>query len=145
MAFEFSLETVLRFRESVEKREELALEKILAEMAIVRRQAEEVGREIENARELLDQAMREMLPAVHLEAMTERIEAAVARKKELIASLAELDRQREIQTAKYQAARYRRQMLSDMRAQQHQAYEQERDRAEQKFLDDIFAARAQRS
>jgi flagellar biosynthesis chaperone FliJ len=36
-------------------------------------------------------------------------------------------------------------MLSDMEERQRDAYELERTRSEQKFVDDIFAARAQRS
>jgi flagellar biosynthesis chaperone FliJ len=36
-------------------------------------------------------------------------------------------------------------MLSDMQTRQHDAFEQERSRSEQKVLDDIFGARAQRN
>ena len=45
----------------------------------------------------------------------------------------------------YQLAHRNRQMLTDMSTRQREAYDQERVRAEQKFLDDIFAARLQRS
>jgi len=36
-------------------------------------------------------------------------------------------------------------MLSNMQARQRDAYVQELNRAEQKFLDDVFANRAQRN
>jgi flagellar export protein FliJ len=144
MGFRFSLAAVLRFRESVEKREELALQKLLLEMSRMRREIERLGTEIVRAHQAQNQAMQTPLAAVHLQSMLKEIDAIADRKKALIASLAALDREREIQTKKYQAAHRDRQMLSDMQSKQLDVYEQERARAQQKFLDDIFAARAQR-
>lgn len=144
MGFRFSLAAVLRFRESVEKREELALQKLLLEMSRMRREIERLGTDIVRAHQAQNQAMQTPLAAVHLQSMLKEIDAIADRKKALIASLAALDREREIQTKKYQAAHRDRQMLSDMQSKQLDVYEQERARAQQKFLDDIFAARAQR-
>src|SRR5581483_1759373 len=144
MGFRFSLAAVLRFRESVEKREELALQKLLLEMSRMRREIERLGTEIVRAHQAQNQAMQTPLAAVHLQSMLKEIDAIADRKKALIASLAALDREREIQTKKYPAAHRDRQMLSDMQSKQLDVYEQERARAQQKFLDDIFAARAQR-
>jgi flagellar biosynthesis chaperone FliJ len=76
--------------------------------------------------------------------MLKQTDLLADRKKALIESLAALDRERDIQTRRYQAAHRDRQMLSDMSARKKEAYEQERTRAQQKFLDDIFATRAQR-
>jgi len=144
MGFRFSLAAVLRFRESVEKREELALQKLLLEMSRIRREIERLNAEIVRAHQARNQAMQTPLAAVHLQSMLKEIDTIADRRKALIASLANLDREREIQTKKYQAAHRDRQMLSDMQAKQLDVYEQERTRAQQKFLDDIFAARAQR-
>jgi flagellar FliJ protein len=144
MAFRFPLATVLRFRASVEKREDLALQMLLLEMARTRRQIEQMTTEIEGAHVARSKAMQNPIVAFQIQVMDNDIETAADRKKKLLESLAALDRQRDIQTRKYQAAHRDRQTLSDMSIQQREAYDQERARTEQKFLDDIFATRARR-
>lgn len=144
MAFRFSLATVLRFRESVEKREELALQKTLLEMARAQREIERITSEIAVAQEARNRAMQNPLPASHIQGMLNDIEAAAERRKKLLQTLTVLEHQHRLQTQKYQDAHRDRQMLSDMRTKKRDVYEQERARATQKFLDDIFAARAQR-
>lgn len=145
MAFRFSLATVLRFRESVEKSEERVLQKLLLEMARVRHEIERVTAGIAGAQEARNQALQQPLAAAHLQIILSEMNAATETRKALRASLDALDREREVQTAKYQAAHRDRQMLSDMFTRQKDAYERERVRADQKFLDDLFASRAQRS
>lgn len=145
MGFRFPLATVLRHRQAVEKREEQALQRLLAEMSRVQQQIDALTTDVAGARLLLDQAMQQSLPAVHIESMMNQIESAIFRKQELLASLAELHRQREVQNRKYQLAHNDCQMLSDMEARQREAYAQERVRADQKALDDIFVRRVQRS
>jgi len=145
MAFRFSLATVLLFRQSVEKREELALQKILMEMARTRKEIQEITTAIAAAHAARNQAMLNPLPASHVQDMLSDTDAAAERKKKLIESLAVLEREHQAQTRKYQAAHRDRQMLSDMQSRQREAYDQERARATQKFLDDIFAARLHRS
>lgn len=145
MPFQFPLATVLRFKRSVEKQEELALQKILVAMSQVQHQVDTLTTDIARARESLDQALQQLLPAVHVESMIDQINGALGRKQELLDSLAELHRQREMQTRKYQAAHNSRKMLSDMQARQRDAYGQERARAEQKFLDEIFVSRTHRN
>lgn len=145
MAFRFTLATVLRFRESVEKREELTLQRILLDMARVRHEIEQITTAMITAHDAREQAMRNTLPASHLHGMLKDAEAAAERKKNLLQSLAALEQQHRLQAAKYQAAHRDRQMLSDMKTKKRDAYEQERARATQKFLDDIFAARSMRS
>lgn len=145
MAFRFSLATVLLFRQSVEKREELALQKILMEMARTRKEIQEITTAIAAAHAARNQAMLSPLPASHVQDMLSDTDAAAERRKKLIESLAVLEREHQAQTKKYQAAHRDRQMLSDMQSRQREAYDQERARATQKFLDDIFAARMHRS
>lgn len=145
MAFRFSLATVLRYRESLEKREEVALQKVLLEMARIRREVTHLEAEIASAQEARSKALLHPIAAAEVQMMLRSVEAMEDRKKALIASLHALEPTRLTQMKKYQAAHRDRQMLSDMCARQLDAYEQERTRAQQKFLDDIFAARAQRS
>lgn len=145
MAFRFPLATVLHYRESLEKREDLALQKLLLEMARIRREIAQIEAQIARAQEARSKALLQPIAAVEVQTMLKAIDAMGDRKKALAKSLDALDHQRIIQMKKYQGAHRDRQMLSDMQARQLDAYEQERSRAEQKFLDDIFAARAQRN
>jgi flagellar export protein FliJ len=144
MAFRFPLATVLRFRESIEKREELALQKLLLESARIRRELDRLAEEIAKAQETRSKAMLQPLAAVHIQMMLNAIDSLADRRKTLTASLEAVEQERARQTQKYQAAHRDRLMLSDMCDRHRDAYEQERARAQQKMLDDLFAARAQR-
>ena len=144
MAFEFPLATVLRYRESIEKQEERALGIIVAELAQVWSRIDDLAQQIETARQTLEQAMRQTLPAIEVSMMAHQIEGMVQRRQELIDSATELEHQRQAQNQKYQVAYSSRRMLSDMQDRQREAYEQERVRAEQKLLDGLYASRAQR-
>lgn len=144
MAFRFSLATVLRYRESLEKREELELQKLLLECARIRREIDRVTEEIANAQAARSKAMLQPVPALHIQTMLNAIDSMTDRRKALAVSLDAVEQDRERQAQKYQVAHRDRQMLTDMRERYHYAYEQEHDRAQQKMLDDLFAARAQR-
>jgi flagellar export protein FliJ len=145
MPFRFPLSTVLRYRLSVERREEIALGKILVEIARTRQQIEKLTADIALRQRARNESLSKPIPAYDLQFAASEINAAIDRRKMLIESLAPLDVQRRTQMKVYQAAHRDRQMLSEMATRQRDAYEQERARAEQKFTDDIFAARAQRS
>lgn len=144
MAFRFNLASVLAVRESLERREELALTKIQLEMARVRHEIENVNAELAEAQRMREECMREPIPAVQLQTMLRAADAAAERKKKLVASLVVLDRQRGEQMCAYQSARRARQVLSDLRAQHLELWEQEQVRTQQKILDDIFVSRSQR-
>jgi flagellar export protein FliJ len=145
MAFRFSLAMVLRFRESIERREELALQRIVQDIGRVRHQILELTGQIERALDARNNAMLKPIAASQLQGVLSAIEAAKESRKQLVASLEPLEQRRREQTKVYQAAHRDRQMLSDMEERARAAYEQEYTRKEQKFLDDVFAARAQRN
>lgn len=145
MAFRFSLATVLRFRESVEKREELLLQKVLLGIARAHREIEQLNIAIAAAQDARNEAMQNPLPASHLLDVLNDIQAAVGRRNHLLDSLQTLDRQRVLQTQRYQAAHRERQMLSDIKTKQRDTYDQLQARTEQKFLDDIFIARSRQN
>jgi flagellar FliJ protein len=145
MAFRFSLATVLRLRESIERREERALQKIQMEMARVSRQIEELNAGIARARSERDEALRQTMPASHLQAMLGQTESAIEGRKALQATMAELEEQRQRQLKIYQAAHRDHETLIDMRNQQRDAYLRGQARMEQKYLDDIFIARRHQS
>lgn len=145
MAFSFSLASLLRLRESIERQEELALQRILVEISQVQHRVDAVIADIERARRQVDRAMQQIVPAIHLESMTNQILDAVQLKQELLVSLAQLHQKRDLQSRKFREAHNSRRMLSDMQARQIESYLQERARAEQKALDDLFAHRSRRN
>jgi flagellar export protein FliJ len=145
MPFRFSLATVLRIRESLEKREERALQKIQLEMAHVLRQIEELNAEIAKSHEMREQEMAQLIPASHLHMLLWQVQAAGEKRVTLFQNLLALEHQRDQQIKVYQQAHRDRETLTDMSNQQRDLYEQEQARGEQKSLDDIFMARRHRS
>src|SRR5580698_9595565 len=120
MPFRFSLATVLQIRESLEKREERALQKIQLEMARVLHQIEELNAEIAKSHKMREQEMAQPIPASHLHMLLWQVQAAGEKRGMLFQNLLALEQQRDL-------------------------YEQEQARGEQKSLDDIFMARRHRS
>jgi flagellar export protein FliJ len=145
MPFQFSLATVLKVRESLEKREERALQKIQLEMAHVLRQIEELTEQIAKTHQAREQAMAQPIPASHLQTLLAQAQAAAERKIALFQALRTLEQQRDRQIKVYQQAHRDRETLTDMSNKQRDIYEQDQARAEQKTLDDIFMARRHRS
>jgi flagellar export protein FliJ len=145
MAFRFSLATVLRLRESIERREENALKKIQLEMARVSRQIDELNAKIAGAQVERDTELRQPMPAGHLQAMLAETQSTVETRDALQETLRELDLQRRKQLKVYQTAHRDHEMLIDMRNRQRDAYLQEQARLQQKYLDDIFIARHHRN
>jgi len=90
MGFKFPLATVLRLKQSIERQEELALQRILLDISRVQHQIEALTSDIAHARQLMDQAMQRMLPAILVQSMTSQIDGAVKRRQELVHALSEL-------------------------------------------------------
>jgi flagellar export protein FliJ len=145
MAFQFSLATVLRVRESVEKREERALQKIQFEIVRVLGVLEELSAAIAHAHEAREQALQRSIPAGHLHSFQWEAQAALEKQKALHHQLRNLEQERDQQINVYRAALRDREMLTDMLDKQRDAYDQEQARAQQKNIDDIFTARRHRS
>jgi flagellar FliJ protein len=144
MAFRFPLATVLRVRESIEKREENALQRIQLEMARVARQIEELNAAVAQAHARQNRALREPMRAGELHATLAQIEAAAREKNALLLALQGLEQQRLKQMKVYQAAHRDHETMINMRNEKRDAYELENARSQQKYLDDIFMARRHR-
>jgi len=144
MGFRFTLASVLRLRESIEQREELALQRIQFELARTRRSLDDAETQIESRSRSRDESLAKAIPAYQLQDLENGIEEAKATRLVLLDALGKLFEERDRQMKIYQAARSGRQMLTDLRAQKRSEWEQEQVRVQQKQLDDIFAARMQR-
>jgi flagellar FliJ protein len=145
MGFRFTLASVLRFRESIEEREELALKKVEFELARVRRRIDELTQELAKASDERDAALQKSMEAFRLKNWQDEMNASSETKQILVETLATLKSQRDAQMRLYQAARVNRRTLTDLQKQQQGLWEQEQVRIEQKQLDDIFSSRLQRS
>jgi hypothetical protein len=132
-------------RESIEKREERALQRIQLEMARVARQIEELNESLKNAHETREQALRRAMPAGELQAMLYQAQTAVETRNALLLKLQQLEEQRLKQMKIYQAAHRDHETMINLFNEQRDLYEVEQDRAQQKYLDDIFMGRRHRS
>jgi flagellar FliJ protein len=145
MAFRFTLATVLRYRESIETREERALRKIQLEMARVSRQIDEADAAIAQSQNARNQRLQQPTPAGQLQTMLWEAQGAVEKRKTLLQTLQALEQQRNQQLQIYQAAHRNHETLINLANEQRSAYELAETRAQQKYLDDIFMARRHRS
>jgi len=144
MGFRFTLDSVLRFRQGIEKREELALQKVQFEAARVRRRIDELTEELTRAGNEREEALQNSMQAFKLMNLQEEINAVIETRQALLETLAVLKSQSEAQMKVYQTARVNRRMLTDLQKQQREAWEQSQHRIEQKRMDDVFASRMQR-
>ena len=145
MPFRFSLASVLRVRESIERREELALQRVEMEVVRVKHRIDELTDELARAGEARENALRNSIPAYDLQSMDAQMNAALDAKQILLDTLQTLQQQRDAQMKLYQVAYNGRQMLTDLLEQKKNEYKQEQDHAQQKRIDDLFASRWQRN
>lgn len=141
MAFRFSLDAVLRFRQSVEHSEEAILLRIVQEIAQVELELRQVDAEQVRIREQRERDLKLKLPAVHLKEIAIRELELKALADGLRFRLRQLETQRLGQLAIYQTARQDREVLSELRKRHRQSYHLEQKRQEQRMLDDSFLAR----
>jgi flagellar export protein FliJ len=144
MAFRFPLATVLRVKESLEKREERELQRIQLEMARIAHQMEQLTEAMTKAYAVRNQALQQALPAGQLHTMLWEAQAAAEAKNALRVTLQGLEEQRLKQMKVYLAAHREHETIINLFNEQRDAYEVEQTRAQQKYLDDIFIARRQR-
>ena len=145
MPYRFPLATVLRLRESVQRQEERALQKILFEMARVTRQIHWLTAEISAAGNDEERAMQRPIPAGQVRMLASKKQAAIEKRTALTRHRQTLEQERDRQLDIYHAAYRNSETLIELRDSKRDEYEQEKTRADQKRLDDIFASRRQRS
>jgi flagellar export protein FliJ len=142
MAFHFSLNGVLRLRESLEKAELQQLRAIAAAVASSRADLDSLDKNIETARRwTLDAtATRGLTGAeLHFEVLRESVLQTV--RSSLAEKLAALERKRDEQQQRYLQARRQREILSNLYQRQLAAYRLEQSRREQQRIDELFLIR----
>jgi len=141
MAFQFSLNTVLRVRGILEEQEERMLQKILFEIAqtieaMARADEEMVRLDASRHDEVLKQIIGNQVHDAYGKMM-----GLKQTRKDLEERLGKLQQLRDRQLVVYKTARQNREMLTDMREVKRGEYESDVSRREQKTLDDNYIAR----
>ena len=142
MAFHFPLETLLRLRHSLERKERMALEDLARRIAAVRLEIVALQKERRAALALQSSGLVSGLNASEMH-FTQACEAVLeARHRRLTDQLLELEKQYRRQQALFLEARQKREILENLRDRQETDYRREWDRREQQGVDDLFLMRA---
>jgi flagellar export protein FliJ len=141
MAFHFSLDSVLHYRQSIEHQQELRLRAANQRVARVRNMVEHLdGRR----RELNSRQAEELSAGVTAAELRFELqcEAELLRqRRELEQQLAGLEKVRDQQRVIFQQARRTRETLEAVRDQQLRVYQKAAARRQQRGLDDLFLMR----
>jgi flagellar export protein FliJ len=145
MSFRFSLAAVLRYRESIEQREYLVLEKLQQEVNRVDQRIREVEGDYSTASQNRAAELAQGIRAAELQATYEYQRALEQQLEALQIRLQELKTKWRQQLAAYQMARRNRETLDKLREKQFDLYTREQAKREQAVIDDLFLARRGRS
>jgi flagellar export protein FliJ len=141
MAFRYSLQSLLRLRQSLERQEEQRLFAIAALVARLRAEMDRFERDNLEVRRagLLELAEASSGAALQFAAICGA--AYETARKKLESQLAEAERKRLTQLAVYHAARQKCEILQGLKERQKEAYELEFARHEQQTADEAFLIR----
>lgn len=141
MAFRFTLDVLLRVRQSVERQQELLLQEANQRLAGLRRRMEEVDAQLA---QLTARKMRQLesgFSAAELQfdllCRSVVLQQRAALEQEMAQAEAMRDARREI----FREARRQREVIDTLRTHQLQAHRQQEMRQEQRRLDDMFLLR----
>lgn len=141
MAFRFSLQPVLRLRQSYERREELRLATIVAYLSQLRNELEGVLRERFAASENLAARLQAGMISSEYQFELAGLARLWERQHHIVQQIAQAERDRALQEQSYREAQKRRKILENLRARRLAAFRQVQARREQQQLDDVFAVR----
>jgi flagellar export protein FliJ len=145
MPFHFPLAAVLKFRESVERREYLALVRIHHETMAVEaqlRQTEELRLAAVQHREA---DLTKGVPSVLLQDEFHREFALEQRRDALKGKLKEIKLQHAAHLKSYRDARQKREVIDELRKHNLEAYTRKQAKQQQAAMDDLFLSRHRRT
>lgn len=141
MPFQYSLQSVLRLRESFERQEEQRLFAFAAVVARIRAQLEEHDRRHRESRIALLQELSAGSSGAVLQFSSICDAASAVCRKRLLQDLQQAENQRLAQLRVYQSARQKREILEGLRERQEAVYQLEFARREQQRADEFFLLR----
>src|SRR5271165_187048 len=144
MSFQFPLAAVLRYRESLEQREYLALEKIQQEIVRVQLRISKTENDCAVATQSRLAELTQGTRAAVVQSAYEYQRALEQQLEKLLALLQELKTKWRQQLACYEMARRNRETLEKLREKQLDAYRREQAKRGQAVIDDLFLSRRRR-
>jgi len=141
MAFEFSLDPILRLQSSRERMERLRLIAINAAITRVRAAMAEIDAESCRSRERLQLALAQGVMNIEVQLETISANARAEQKRVLERKLVELSRRQARQRAIYQQVKQKCEVLANLRSRRLAEYRIEESRQEQRALDEIYLLR----
>ncbi len=142
MSFHFTLNGVLRLRQSLERAELQRLQALATAMARTRDEIESLEKVMETGqRRVSDAVAAAGVTGAELHFELARGVVLIALRSELLNELSELEQQRRAQQVRYLQARMQREILSNLRKRQLADYERDQSRREQQAIDELFLIR----
>lgn len=145
MPFHFPLAAVLRYRESMEQREHLALERLQQEIARIEVRMRQIGGVRSTATQAVLAELTRGTRAADVQAAYEHQRALEQQHEALQTLLQELKKQWRQQLVIYELARRNRETVENLRQRQLDAYSREQAKHQQAVIDDLFLMRRRRS
>lgn len=144
MPFHFPLAAVLRFRESIEQREHLVLEKIQQDIVRVELRIRQAENDCSVATQSRLAELTQGTRAAVLQSAYEYQRVLEQQSEALQALLQELKTKWRQQLACYELARRNRETLEKLREKQLDVYTRAQAKREQAVIDDLFLSRRRR-
>jgi len=141
VAFEFSLNALLRLRQSLEKAELQRLQGTVARCIRVRLRIGSVTQEIKDLRNTMQESAARGVTGAELHFQGLEVAAREKQLGELRKALNEVEQLRQKQLASYRKARQRREIISNLRQRELEAYQLEQARRQQQQADELFLMR----
>jgi len=144
MAFRFSLAAVLRIRESLEHKEQLALEQCYRQLYSLQKRLSEQDEHINRIRAEYEVCVIRGSKAANLQDLLEQRFQAERHREAIQQELTEAQEELRQQIDRYRAARQQRETVGQVRSNRFEEYQKRESLAEQKARDDLFLLRRQR-
>jgi len=141
MAFRFPLQSLLRFRQSLEHHEQMLLQAANQKVSEVRRKIDSLEQCQNRRSDLQRQGLSAGLSGAELQFDTLCNAALEDYRHVLENELVQLEKLRDKQEEVFRRARMQREILESIRDVQLRAYQAEKNRREQRSLDDLFLMR----
>jgi len=144
MAFHFSLAAVLRVRESLEHREQLALEQSYRHLYSVQKELSDQDERLTQIRASYEEELRRGTMAAGLHCLLHERARAERNRVAIEQRLSEAQNEVRRHMESYRRARQQRETVTQVRNHRFAAYQKKEALAEQKVRDDLYLLRRRR-
>lgn len=143
MAFHFALAAVLRVRESMERREQMALDQCYRQLYSIQKQLAEADARLSRLRSGYESSLAGGTRAGELQCLAGERARIEGRRVEILKQLAEGQQRLRQQLERYRTARRQREVVTELRRSARREWIRNEAVREQRFADDLFLLRRQ--